>query len=60
MTCADGDAVAEPDRNTELVEDCRTLLAARDFLASGDALNWSADTPIEYWKGDYTRNLPAP
>ena len=48
------DAVAEPDRHPELVEDCATLLAVRDILV-GDAgdttLNWRAGRPIEGWYG---------
>ena len=46
-----GTAFAEPQNNPGLVGDCDALLAARDTLAGSGALNWLADTSIEYWDG---------
>ena len=34
-----------------LVSDCEALLSARDALAGGASLNWSADVPIAEWDG---------
>ena len=48
-SCASGQAVEEPANSPELVSDCASLLAARDRLAGGVGLNWSADRPIEEW-----------
>ena len=51
VPCAAGGAVADPGANPGLVADCRTLLAARNNLAGGGGLNWSATLPIEKWDG---------
>ena len=40
-----------PRGNSALLEDCRTLLAARDELAGEGQLNWRASTPIGQWQG---------
>ena len=37
--------------NPDQLEDCRTLLAARDALAGDGQLNWRASTPIGQWQG---------
>lgn len=37
--------------NPAQLEDCRTLLAARDALAGDGQLNWRASTPIGQWQG---------
>ncbi len=50
--CSNGTAVANPERNTELVRDCAVLLQERDTLSGGaEELNWSAERPIEEWLG---------
>lgn len=49
--CANGVAVPEPEQNRAMVRECNTLLAARDVLAGGAALNWSADLFVQLWDG---------
>ena len=49
--CVTGGAVTDAADNPGLVSDCDALLAARDILVGSESLNWSADTPIEYWDG---------
>ena len=50
--CSRGVVVPDPDENTELVEDCRTLLGMRDkFAGFGETLPWRSDTPIGRWDG---------
>ena len=49
--CEDGYVVPEPDANPGLVQDCRTLLEARDRLIGGAYVNWSMSRPIEAWDG---------
>ncbi len=51
QTCANGITVANPDKNQDLVQDCVTLLTARDILAGTATLNWGADLPIAQWVG---------
>ena len=51
-SCASEGAVADPDRNPDLVNDCAALLQARDALDGGaGVLNWSAGTPLSEWDG---------
>ena len=50
-SCAAGEAVADPDKNPELVSDCTALLAARDNLTEGSGLDWSVDIPMSEWDG---------
>ncbi|MDE2687045.1 MAG: leucine-rich repeat domain-containing protein [Chloroflexota bacterium] len=40
-----------PDDNPGLVQDCETLLAAKDALRGDAELNWSADTAMSGWTG---------
>ncbi|MYC05837.1 MAG: hypothetical protein F4X57_01445 [Chloroflexi bacterium] len=40
-----------PDDNPRLVQDCETLLAAKDALRGNAELNWSADTAMSGWTG---------
>ena len=47
--CNDG-AVADAT-NLGLLDDCETLLVARDTLAGTATLNWSETTPIAQWDG---------
>ena len=58
LTCSSGVAVEDPGNDTELVDDCRTLLAAKDELASTGALNWSADAELSTWDGVTTGGTP--
>lgn len=47
--CAAGVAVAEPSANPGLVRDCETLLRVQ--AGWGQKLGWSAEAPIQEWKG---------
>ncbi len=49
--CADGVAVPNPQDNPGLVADCSALLEAKDVMAGGASLNWSADRAITTWDG---------
>ena len=49
--CSNGVAVPNPDTNAGLVEDCATLLGARDALAGTAFLDWTEDVPIADWAG---------
>ncbi|MCY3545020.1 MAG: hypothetical protein OXH22_13430 [Chloroflexi bacterium] len=40
-----------PDDNPGLVQDCETLLAAKDALRGDAQLNWSVDTAMSGWTG---------
>ena len=51
LSCDSGVAVPNPATSTELVEDCVTLLKARDRLAGTATLNWSAGRPMSQWTG---------
>ena len=44
-------AVPNPTANTELVEDCKSLLKAKDRLAGTATLNWSAARAMTNWEG---------
>ena len=45
--------------NPGLLRDCAALLAARDVLTGGDALNWSESTPLASWRGVTLIEAPA-
>ena len=47
--CSAGLVVPEPETNSGLVEDCKTLLGVRDTL--GGRLRWTTDTSIAEWSG---------
>ena len=49
--CEEGYVVPEPDANPGLVQDCKTLLEARDSLIGGAYVNWSTSQPIKAWDG---------
>ena len=51
LTCANGTAVTDPNTNWGLVQDCETLLAAKDTLRGTATLNWSKDVAIGLWEG---------
>lgn len=63
-----GDALCRPDVGQEgaglaehhsgLLKDCSTLLAVRDALAGGAALNWSPSTPVALWQGVQLAGAP--
>ena len=56
--CAAGAAVPAVAADPGLVRDCETLLAIRDVLAGGAALDWSADRPITEWEGVELGGVP--
>ena len=49
--CSNGLVVPNPEKNSGLVSDCRTLLSMRDALEGDGVLYWSSDTPIHKWPG---------
>ena len=54
---------AEPDaglagNHSGLLKDCSALLAVRDALAGGAALNWSPSTPVSLWRGVQLAGAP--
>ena len=57
-SCATGGAVANPANNPGLVSDCDTLLAARDIMAGGRIMDWSANRPIRRWYGVTVSDSP--
>ena len=59
-TCSSGIAVANPQDNPLLVQDCEALLEARDILSQGGRrLIWSADSPMSKWEGISLEGSPA-
>ena len=57
-SCDSGVAVPSPTTNTELVEDCESLLKARDRLAGTATLNWSGGRPMTNWIGVTVAGTP--
>ena len=55
--CSNG-AVADA-ANLGLLDDCETLLVARDTLAGTATLNWSETTSITQWEGVGSAERPA-
>ena len=55
--CVIWGAVKDPT-NTGLVSDCEALLVAGDILAGSGSLNWSANVPMEEWKGVRIEGTP--
>ena len=49
--CYGVSAVADPERNLELVRDCNILLELRNALAGDGKLDWSANESIHFWDG---------
>ena len=49
--CANRIAVADPDSNTRLVEECEILLNLKESLAGDAKLNWSEFIPMSDWHG---------
>ena len=58
VPCDSGVAVPSPTTNTELVEDCESLLKARDRLAGTATLNWSGGRPMREWTGVTVAGTP--
>ena len=56
--CSGGVAVPNPGGNPDLLNDCRTLLGARDRLAGTATLNWSGDVAMSSWDGVTVRGTP--
>ena len=57
-----GEASCSPaarDDNPGLRRDCAALLASRDVLAGGAALNWKESTPLRSWTGVTLIEAPA-
>ena len=59
ISCSTGKAVANPDRNPDLVSDCETLLRLRSKLSGEEVtLNWAPNVPIRDWTGIYIGGSP--
>ena len=58
VNCESGVAVASPTTNTELVEDCESLVKAKDRLAGTATLNWTAGRPMTNWEGVTVAGTP--
>ena len=50
-SCSEGFVVAGPDKNSDLVKDCETLIGLRDDLAGDVILDWGPGIPIDQWAG---------
>ena len=49
--CSEGHLVGDPDKNPGLVQDCETLMHARDTLAGEGKVDWNKHTSIRLWQG---------
>ncbi len=58
-TCTNGTAVPTPNDNRGLVQDCETLLAAKDALRGTATLDWATGTAIGSWEGITTGGTPS-
>ena len=58
VNCESGVAVPNPTTSTELVEDCESLLKARDRLTGTATLNWSVGRPMTNWEGVTVAGTP--
>ena len=58
VNCESGVAVPNPTANTELVEDCKSLLKAKDRLAGTATLNWSVGRAMTNWEGVTVAGTP--
>ena len=57
--CTNGQVVPAPAENPGLVQDCRTLMEARDALGTYRELSWGdPSTPIGEWDGVLVSGLP--
>ena len=58
-TCTNGTAVTTPNDNRGLVQDCETLLAAKDTLRGTATLDWATSTAVSSWEGITTGGTPS-
>ena len=58
--CSAGFVVSEPENNPGLVEDCESLIRAKDELRGDVALNWGPGVPIEEWTGVTVESIDGP
>ena len=58
-TCTNGTAVTTPNDNRGLVQDCETLLAAKDGLRGTATLDWATSTAVSSWEGITTGGTPS-
>ena len=58
-TCTNGTAAATPNDNRGLVQDCETLLAAKDALRGTATLDWATGTAVSDWEGITTGGTPS-
>ena len=58
-TCTNGTAVPTPNDNRGLVQDCETLLAAKDTLRGTATLDWATGTAVSGWEGITTSGTPS-
>ncbi len=56
--CGDGVAVAEPEANPGLVEDCAALLEVQNAVAGPDGLNWFVEWSMSEWEGVVVEGSP--
>ena len=56
--CGDGVAVADPEANPELVEDCEALLEIQNALAGPGGLSWLVDRSVSDWEGVVVEGSP--
>ena len=56
--CGAGVAVAEPELNPGLVEDCEALLEVQNALVGPGGLNWLVDREISEWEGVMVDGTP--
>ena len=56
--CTNGTVFSDPATKRELVQDCETLLAAKDGLRGTATLNWSTSTALSSWTGVTTGGTP--
>ena len=57
-SCDSGVAVPDPATSTELVEDCESLMKAKDRLAGTATLNWSVGRAMTNWEGVTVAGTP--
>ena len=56
--CGDGVAVADPETNPGLVEDCEALLEVQNALAGPWGLGWTASSSMSEWEGVVVEGSP--
>ena len=58
LSCSSGVAVTNPQTNTELVEDCESLLGLRETIRRTGKLNWTAGKAMADWMGVTVSGTP--